>query len=118
MTRLGAVGLLLLLILEPSMPALRIRISGQDQDQQLAAKYLNQFGYLENVENIESASMTSAIRKFQAFAELRQSGDLDQDTMKMMRTPRCGVKDVLEEDEDHPRQDWQLEMFSLNCYES
>ena len=31
----------------------------------------------------------------QAFAGLRQTGELDPETVRMMNTPRCGVKDMV-----------------------
>ena len=39
----------------------------------------------------------------QAFAGLKQTGKLNRETMKMVKTSRCGNKDVLDEDEDTPR---------------
>ena len=35
--------------------------------------------------------------QFQAFAGLPQTGELDQKTVKLMNTPRCGVKDIVGE---------------------
>merc|ERR1712088_1140782 len=52
-------------------------------------------------------SLDSAISDFQAFAGLEQTGELDEETVKMMHTPRCGVKDFVEEDEDTPRSESQ-----------
>jgi hypothetical protein len=65
-----------------------------------AREYLARFGYLR-----ESAghSLDSALSTFQAFAGLLQTGALDGETVKMMETARCGVKDVIKDDEDSPR---------------
>ena len=41
-----------------------------------------------------------AISKFQAFAGLAVSGELDKETVDMMLRPRCGVKDFIDDDED------------------
>ena len=41
-----------------------------------------------------------AISKFQEFAGLGVTGQLNQETVEMMKTPRCGVKDFIDEDED------------------
>ena len=41
-----------------------------------------------------------AISKFQEFAGLSVTGQLNQETVEMMKTPRCGVKDFIDEDED------------------
>ena len=73
-----------------------------------AEEYLAKFGYLQTGTSGKSAalqSLDSAIANFQAFAGLEQTGELDEETVKMMHTPRCGVKDFIEEDEDTPRQD-------------
>ena len=35
------------------------------------------------------------ILEFQAFAGLPQTGDLDEKTVELMKTPRCGVKDIV-----------------------
>jgi len=37
--------------------------------------------------------MRTAIQEFQAFAGLNITGTLDAETMELMNTPRCGVKD-------------------------
>merc|ERR1712088_1022299 len=67
--------------------------------------YLAKFGYIKASTSGKTAalqSLDSAIADFQAFAGLEQTGELDEETVKMMHTPRCGVKDFLEEDEDTP----------------
>merc|ERR1712088_739483 len=67
--------------------------------------YLAKFGYIKASTSGKTAalqSLDSAIANFQAFAGLEQTGELDEETVKMMHTPRCGVKDFLEEDEDTP----------------
>ena len=35
------------------------------------------------------------IREFQSFAGLPQTGNLDEKTVELMKTPRCGVKDIV-----------------------
>ena len=76
------------------------------EEQDLAEHYLTQYGYLQAASSTKTAalqSIDSAVRSFQAFAGLRQTGQLDEETVEMMEKPRCGVKDVLEEDDDSPR---------------
>ena len=85
-----------------------IGLSGGKNLQYEAEEYLAKFGYLQSGTSGKTAalqSLDSAIANFQAFAGLEQTGELDEETVKMMHTPRCGVKDFLEEDEDTPRQD-------------
>ena len=75
----------------------------------LAEDYLAKFGYLKTSSSGKTAalrSIDSAVKEFQAFAGLRQTGELDEETVKMMEMPRCGVKDVLEEEDSLSRQDW------------
>ena len=84
-----------------------IRLSGGKNLQHEAEDYLAKFGYIKTGTSGKTAalqSLDSAIADFQAFAGLEQTGELDEETVKMMHTPRCGVKDFLEEDEDTPRQ--------------
>ena len=73
---------------------------------ELAAGYLTKFGYMTQSKSVQSSSLQSldrAISKFQEFAGLEQSGKLTQETIQFMQMPRCGVKDIIEEDEDSPR---------------
>jgi len=65
-----------------------------------ALLYLSKYGYLDpSATNPKSGALLSedavrgSIMEFQAFANLNQTGDLDDETIKMMNTPRCGVKD-------------------------
>ena len=49
--------------------------------------------------------MDRAIQHFQVFAGLRQTGELDTETVDKMQEPRCDHPDIMEnmEDEDMPR---------------
>ena len=72
----------------------------------LAQNYLTKFGYLKDKSSDQMASLVSidsAVRDFQAFAGLEQTGVMDEETTVMMNTPRCGVKDVIQDDADTPR---------------
>ena len=74
-----------------------------------ALLYLSKYGYISNndgkasqvkEENIKEF-ITSAVKDFQAFAGLNETGELDPLTVELMGTPRCGVRDRgLEEEEE------------------
>ncbi|XP_025830615.1 matrix metalloproteinase-14 isoform X3 [Agrilus planipennis] len=63
--------------------------------------YLSQYGYLDpGVRNTGNSSnlidgrvINKAIAEFQSFAGLDVTGELDEETVKTMSLPRCGVKD-------------------------
>ena len=96
-------------VLVLAMASVGVSMSVARQDQELAQNYLTKFGYLRDKSSDQMASLVSidsAVRDFQAFAGLEQTGKLDKETMVMMRTPRCGVKDVFQEDRDTPRYCW------------
>ena len=66
-----------------------------------ALLYLSKYGYISNndgkasqvkEENIKEF-IHSAVKDFQAFAGLNQTGELDPLTVELMGTPRCGVRD-------------------------
>ncbi|GAU90153.1 hypothetical protein RvY_02613 [Ramazzottius varieornatus] len=65
-----------------------------------AMHYLGQFGYLPNGQQrglgyqITRQEFSKAIRRFQKFANLRTTGSLDADTIKMMNARRCANRDV------------------------
>ena len=74
-----------------------------------ALLYLSKYGYISNndgkasqvkEENIKDF-IKSAVKDFQAFAGLNETGELDPVTVELMGTPRCGVRDRgLEEERD------------------
>lgn len=85
-----------------------IRVDSFDSDsyKELAAGYLTRFGYMTQSSSVQSSSLQSldrAITKFQEFAGLEQSGQLTKETVDYMQMRRCGVKDIIEDDEDSPR---------------
>ncbi|XP_005105100.1 matrix metalloproteinase-14 [Aplysia californica] len=67
-------------------------------------EFLTQFGYLpktetEHIGHLQSADVVArAIGKFQKFNGLEVTGDLDRSTLTMMKKPRCGIPDIVEED--------------------
>ena len=67
-----------------------------------AIKYLKQYGYLPtssdgyDYENDHVPDLNEAIMKFQTFYGLKRTGQLNTETVKSMRTQRCGFKDIQE----------------------
>ncbi|KAK2719637.1 matrix metalloproteinase-24-like isoform X2 [Artemia franciscana] len=69
--------------------------------------YLTRYGYVDRSTETQLASTSKfanlksfddfkmAVMEFQAFAGLNQTGTLDPETIKLMNTPRCGVRDFI-----------------------
>ena len=65
--------------------------------------YLTKYGYAESqswtksLENEDSykSLVNQSVIGFQEFARIDPTGILDESTMEMMKTPRCGVKDAV-----------------------
>ena len=86
-----------------------------DKDSRTAMSYLMKYGYMEQRTHVSSSEtvesvmsefwpamssqaghdrhMKSAVRDFQTFAGIKPTGELDPVTVKLMGTPRCGVRD-------------------------
>jgi len=67
-------------------------------DQNDAEKYLAEFGYLDTSKRTNNPvqrqlMQTRAIKDFQRFAHLPQTGQLDDQTKTKMTAPRCGLSD-------------------------
>jgi len=71
-------------------------IGRPDQANLNPADYLVQFGYLQELKQgvqYDPQSVTDAIKSFQRMADIPQTGNIDEETQKMMLSPRCGVSD-------------------------
>lgn len=59
--------------------------------------YLQKYGYMNesmgSANLISESSFKEAIRIFQRFVGLNETGNLDQNTVRMMSQPRCGNRD-------------------------
>merc|ERR1719369_99751 len=87
-------------------------------ESEVAIDYLKKFGYIsapgpgdipqnspgnnpgsgntpDKPRNGSSESVAEAVKSFQKFAGLEATGKVDEDTLKLMKLPRCGVKDFV-----------------------
>ena len=70
-------------------------------DNLAAAQYLENYGYVPPSKmgslvmpgGEMTREMKEALQRMQAFAGINQTGVLDQETLEIIGTPRCGVKD-------------------------
>ncbi|EDO35246.1 predicted protein [Nematostella vectensis] len=65
----------------------------EDDDQTMALKYLNQFHYISPARS-GNHDVKTALEKFQSFAGLPVTGEIDAATIAQMKIPRCGMPDV------------------------
>ncbi|XP_073248647.1 matrilysin-like [Porites lutea] len=78
-----------------SLWALLCSIGNCEDDQTIALKFLNDFGYV-SFSRSGNHDVSTAIRMFQEYFGLRVSGILDASTVNLMKKPRCGVPDANE----------------------
>ncbi|RWS30356.1 Matrix metalloproteinase-14-like protein [Leptotrombidium deliense] len=69
--------------------------------------YLQRYGYLNesmnNAKLIPESVYENAIKDFQRFAGINETGKLDEETVTMMNAPRCGNKDIVGHGEEARR---------------
>merc|ERR1712168_275323 len=83
------------------MVTIPLTMGGKDETQALL--YLSKYGYIQPSNGTQALVtedrikeyVTSAVKDFQAFAGLNQTGELDPVTVELMGTPRCGVRDII-----------------------
>lgn len=89
--------------------------------------YLNKFGYLDlssrkigsmrmlpNLKNPKlPKDVEKAVKKFQKYTGLNQTGKLDNDTVKMMSLPRCGHPDKLSDEIRHRKRNKRFSISFL-----
>lgn len=61
--------------------------------------YLKKFGYLDNDDNAprpmhKADAFRNAIKKLQKYANLPETGEVDENTIKLIQSPRCGMPDT------------------------
>merc|ERR1719383_11725 len=73
--------------------------------QRKANDYFAKFGYISKASSAYSVASDRIIAQFQHMAGLPESGQLDENTMAMMQSPRCGMPDIdrTYDDEEPPR---------------
>ena len=73
-------------------------------DTNSAVKYLAQFGYLPTPDPRKALLLTEdgvskALKRLQKFGGINETGILDGETIELIQTPRCGMKDNLEDEQ-------------------
>ena len=85
----------------------RPMLQNQNQDiDRSSMNYLKKLGYLTTAKSQQSGQpylmdqeiLITAVKQFQTFGGVSETGIIDEDTMELMRTPRCGLPDVKVED--------------------
>ena len=79
----------------------RPMLQTQDIDSS-TVNYLKKLGYLTTAKSEQSVQpyltdqeiLITAVKQFQTFGGVSETGILDEDTLELMRTPRCGLPDV------------------------
>ncbi len=73
-----------------------------DDNTEFALNWLRSYGYLYTSkadDELSVADVSAALRRMQAFASLPETGEVDAETLEVMKMPRCGVPDF-QPDED------------------
>ena len=70
-------------------------------------RYLSKFGYLPSLNSggklplITQDGLVSSVRKFQAFVGLEMTGVIDEETLEILKIPRCSLPDFGNEAPDY-----------------
>ncbi|KOC64593.1 Matrix metalloproteinase-24 [Habropoda laboriosa] len=74
-----------------------------------AMNFMEKYGYLEGGHTDSAAlytenAITEAVKTLQKFGNIVITGQLDNATLELMASPRCGVPDILKKEEhEQPR---------------
>lgn len=66
-----------------------------DEERTEVFSYLIRYGYLTRLESRSEIKVTEAIKKFQAFFDLPETGNISDDELEIMTKHRCGIPDYL-----------------------
>ncbi|CAF4843721.1 unnamed protein product [Pieris macdunnoughi] len=81
--------------------SVKCRSAPQEELTVLSVKeFLTKYGYLpERIKGVDytytKKAIADGVRRMQAFAGLPQTGEIDEETEKLFKTKRCGVKDIV-----------------------
>jgi len=79
-----------------SLTARELSAGSAHEDVEKVQRYLSRYGYLQGGCELQRLDETTqhALRQFQSFMDLPQSGVVDPATAQVLELPRCGVPDV------------------------
>ncbi|XP_034778591.2 matrix metalloproteinase-20-like [Acipenser ruthenus] len=87
-------------------------------DLSLATEYLEQFYDLEDESagrpKRSSDSIRSKLKEMQRFFRLNETGSLDNETIEVMKTPRCGIPDVHNYSPNGQQAKWHKNVISYS----
>ncbi|KAK4875143.1 hypothetical protein RN001_011565 [Aquatica leii] len=97
---MNALSLALILILchlavsGPLEPAKELEVNA-DNESHLVINYLVRYGYVEKGKSYNNKQVEEGLKKLQNFFSLPETGVADEATLELIKTPRCGVPDII-----------------------
>ncbi|KAF5270286.1 hypothetical protein FQA39_LY08397 [Lamprigera yunnana] len=77
------------------------KLSSRNDKFEYVRDYLNRYGYFNGqdgsgltIEDVNSSEFIFALNKFQAYYKLEITKTINDDTLEVMKTPRCGMTDI------------------------
>ncbi|XP_071798007.1 matrilysin-like [Asterias amurensis] len=96
----GLVWLLIGAVCCPLVLADIVLIENDLENSDFALTWLRTYGYLHYATELTIESVDAAIQRMQNFLNLPETGKVDEETLRVMKLPRCGVPDF-EPNEDY-----------------